>query len=205
VTLRIDVFSDVVCPWCYIGTDRLEQALRGVDDVDVRFHPFLLDPSTPAEGTVVADMLRKKYGADPKHMFARVEAAARESGLALDLSKQPRSYPTAAAHALLGRAPEGKARALARDLFRAHFDEGRNVSDPEVLAGLGARHGIDAEEAKRIATDPDELRAVREDAAGASASGIRGVPFFVFDEKLAVSGAQPVAVLQEAMRKAALG
>ena len=115
--LTIDVFSDVVCPWCYIGATRLEQALAGMADelqAEVCYHPFYLVPGVPKQGLSVPDMLRQRYGADPKQLWVRAESAARDSGLALDLSLQSMMYPTAAAHTLLRfRLPSGKAVASA--------------------------------------------------------------------------------------------
>lgn len=89
--LTVDVFSDVVCPWCFIGADRLAKvlsAMSGEVSATVRYHPFMLDPQTPKEGVDIPELLRRKYGGDPKRMQATVEAAARQSGLTLDLSKQ---------------------------------------------------------------------------------------------------------------------
>jgi predicted DsbA family dithiol-disulfide isomerase len=101
--LKIDVFTDVVCPWCLVGSARLDKAIAALpDDIEVvvENHPFYLDPNTPAEGVVVADMLAQKYGKDPKEMWARVEGEARKAGVELDLSKQPRMFPTKKAHTI---------------------------------------------------------------------------------------------------------
>lgn len=198
----IDLYADLVCPWCYIGSERLDQAVAGTD-VEIRHKPFMLQPGTPAEGVDIPEMLRKKYRADPAQMFARVEAAARESGQTLDLSRQPRSYPTARAHTLLRHAAaRGTQRALARALYQANFDEGRNIADVGVLAELAAPHGFTAAEVESLLTSEAELAATSAAVLEAAQLGIRGVPFFVFAGKLAVSGAQPVAVLREALAEA---
>src|SRR5689334_18662338 len=108
-SLSVDVFSDVVCPWCLIGTRRLSQVLSAWEEpleATVRHHAFFLDPSTPAGGLDLQAMLRKKYGVDPQTMFGRVEAAARETGIQLDLSKQAFIYPTVRAHTLIRHAAE---------------------------------------------------------------------------------------------------
>jgi predicted DsbA family dithiol-disulfide isomerase len=205
-SLTVDVFSDVVCPWCFIGSVRLEQALAGLKDeleAEVCYHPFYLDPHVPDEGISVPDKLRKKYGVDPKQLWGRVEAAARESGLELDLSKQPMMYRTAGAHTLLRHAhARGTQRALAAALFRHYFQDAQNISSPSVLADIAAEHGFTREEALELVSAAPELELTEEEAMGAARGGIRGVPFFIFGGRLAVSGAQSVAVLQAAMRQA---
>jgi len=204
--LAIDLFSDVVCPWCFIGSARLEQALAGLADevqAEVCYHPFFLDPQVPKAGLSVADKLRRKYGVDPKQLWGRVEGAARESGIELDLSLQPMMYPTDAAHTLLRHAhAKGTQPALAAALFRAYFQEAKNIGDESVLADIATAHGFSRDEALELATAATELELTREQALSAAQGGIRGVPFFIFDGRLAVSGAQSVSVLQAAIRKA---
>lgn len=204
-SLTIDVVSDVMCPWCYIGTKHLEDALAALPDVEatVRHQPFLLDPHTPPEGADLRERLRAKYRTDPEAMFARVQDAARRAGLGIDFSKVRRSHPTAAAHTLLRHAgAKGTQRALLRALFEAYFLRGEDVGDASHLADLSAAHGFTRDEALRLATDPSELATTRDEAAAMSEQGVTGVPFFVFDERLAASGAQPAAVLREAIARA---
>ena len=205
-SITIDLFSDLVCPWCFIGSTRLEQALASMASevtAEVCYQPFFLDPNVPPAGISIPDMLRQKYGADPRQLWARAEAAARESGLALDLSLQPMMYPTAAPHTLLRHAEaKGTQRALASALFRAYFQQAVNISDPPLLAGIAEQHGFTRAEALQLVSAPDELELTREAAISAAQGGIRGVPFFIFGGTLAVSGAQSVAVLQSAIRQA---
>ncbi len=205
-SISIDLFSDLVCPWCFIGATRLDQALEAMASevtAEVCYHPFYLDANVPSAGVSIPDMLRKKYGADPRQLWARAEAAAHESGLALDLSLQPKIYPTAAPHTLLRHAEaKGTQRALASALFRAYFQDAINISDAEVLAGIAEQHGFTRAEALELIRAPDELELTREAAISAAQGGIRGVPFFIFGGKLAVSGAQSVSVLQAAIRQA---
>ena len=205
-SITIDVFSDFVCPWCFIGGVRLEQALAGMADevtAEVTYHPFFLDPTLPPEGVSIPQMLRKKYGVDPQQLWSRVEAAARESGITLDLSLQPTMYRTARAHTLVRHAEaKGTQRALAAALFRAYFQAAANITDPEVLAGIAEQHGFTRAEALELIGSEAELELSSEAAISAAQGGIRGVPFFVFDGKLAVSGAQSVSVLQAAIRQA---
>lgn len=204
--LRIDVVSDIICPWCFIGTRRLEQALAALDGaaaVTVTYHPFLLDPSIPPAGVDLRERLRKKYGADPETMFARVEGAARESGIPLDFAKVTRTVSTIAGHTLMRHAiARGTQPALGAALFDAYFLQGKDVGQESTLAELGAAHGFAIDEALSLIRDEAELRRTRDEAAAWARKGIQGVPFFVFDERLAVSGAQPVAVLAGAIERA---
>lgn len=207
-SLTIDVFADIVCPWCFIGATRLEQAVSGLAgelEAELCFHPFLLDGSVPRAGVSVAGMLRKKYGVEPKQLWSRAEAAARESGIALDLSLQPNIYPTAAAHTLLRHAHcKGTQPALAKAMYSAYFLEARNIADEGELAIIAEPHGFTRAEARELTMAEAELELTRQEAASAAQGGIRGVPFFIFAGKLAVSGAQSVSVLQGAMRQALL-
>lgn len=204
--LEIEVYTDLVCPWCFIGTERLDQVLAarsGGRAVVVRHRAFLLDPNTPPEGIDVEQKLRARLGRDPRELFARVEAMAKESGIPLDLSKQPRQRSTVAAHALLRHAEsKGTQRALERALFRAHFLDAANIADPAVLTELAAQHGFTSEEAARIVADPAEQAAVHAEAQAASRRGVRGVPYFVFAGKRTLSGAQSPAALRAAIDEA---
>jgi predicted DsbA family dithiol-disulfide isomerase len=147
-------------------------------------------------------MLRRKYGREPQEIFARAEAAARETGLALDLSRQSRSHSTVLGHTLLRHAAaKGTQRALAKDLFVAHFIDAKTISDPKVLAEVAAPHGFSEEETRRLLNDEAELAATRREAQAASERGIHGVPFFVFGERFAFSGAQRQEVFHAAISR----
>jgi predicted DsbA family dithiol-disulfide isomerase len=203
-TLTIDVVSDVMCPWCFIGARRLDAALAPLPDVKatIRHVPFLLDPSTPEGGADLRERLRTKYRADPERMFAQVEAAAKSSGIPLDFAKVRRSFPTVAAHTLLRHAAaKGTQHALLDALYAAYFLEGRDVGDGAVLAEIASAHGFTAEEATRLIADPAELAATRDEVAGVAEQGVTGVPFFIFDERFAASGAQPVEVMRGAIER----
>lgn len=199
----VEVYADMVCPWCFVGTERLDQAIAqsGLGPrVVVQHKTFLLNADTPPEGIDVAQMLREKTGREPAELFGRVEAFARESGIALDLSKQPRQYSTVKGHALLRHAAaKGTQRALEQALFRANFLDGKNISDDDTLVALATPHGFTADEARRIVTSPQELDAVRAEAMAASRAGITGVPFFVFPDGRKLSGAQPAETLRAAL------
>jgi predicted DsbA family dithiol-disulfide isomerase len=198
--VTVDVWTDIVCPWCYIGVHNLNVAAANGPPVQIRHHAFMLRPNTPKEGIDIHEMLRRSYGADPRAMQARPEAMARAGGLELDLSKQRRMVPTAAAHALVRHASEPSG--LIRDLFATYFDEAKDVSDPDVLASVAVRHGFTDAGARAIVTDPAELKLSTEQAQQAAAKGIRGVPYFVFANRFAASGAQPADVLRSAIARA---
>ena len=203
--LKIDVFTDVVCPWCLVGSARLDKAIAELpDDVEVvvENHPFYLDPNTPAEGVVVADMLREKYGRDPKEMWARVEDEARKAGVELDLSQQPRMFPTKKAHTITRLAkPLGIQHELANAIANAYFLEHRQINDDNVLADIAVEYGFDRGDAIDAMNDENELGITEQLAVDAAAQGIRGVPFFVFGEKYALSGAQPDEVFEWALQQ----
>lgn len=203
--LKIDVFTDVVCPWCLVGSARLDKALADLpEDVEVvvENHPFYLDPNTPEEGVVVADMLREKYGKDPKEMWARVEGEAKKAGIDLDLSQQPRMFPTKKVHTITRLAkPLGIQHELANAIANAYFLEHRQVNDDNVLADIAVEYGFDRGDALDAMNDENELAITEQLANDAAAQGIRGVPFFIFGEKYALSGAQPDEVFQRALQQ----
>ena len=204
--LKIDVFTDVVCPWCLVGVARLHAALSNLPagtEVDVENHPFYLDPNTPEDGVVVADMLRQRYGREPREMWARVEGEARSAGIDLDLSQQPRMFPTAKAHTLTRLARTlGTQHALANAIADAYFLSHQDINRDEVLAELAAAHGFSREDALAAMRDPEELAETEALAVAAAKSGIQGVPFFIFGGKFALSGAQPQAVFTQAIQQA---
>ncbi len=203
--LDIAVVSDVVCPWCYIGHQRLSQALDGLEiETSVSFLPFLLDATLPPEGADLRASLRRRYGADPEAMFRRVEGAAAEAGLTLDFARVTRWPSTIGAHTLIRHAePRGTQRGLVRALFEAYFVDGLDVGEAAVLARVAAPHGFEADEVTRLVADATEQQTTRAMAEALAEQGVRGVPTFVFGQRLAVSGAQPVEVLRRAIREAA--
>jgi predicted DsbA family dithiol-disulfide isomerase len=203
--MTIEIFSDITCPWCFIGTRRLADAVARVDagaDVTVVHRPFLLNPDAPSEGLNLAAHLQEKYQRDPRDLFRMVETAAERSGLVLDLSVQSMTYPTVAAHTLLRHArPKDTERLLLDALFEAYFLAGRNIADHGVLAEIASAHGFTLDEARRLLEDEAELGVTRSLADQTLALGISSVPHFVFGDSLSFSGAQAPEVFEAALRK----
>ena len=211
--ITIDVWSDIACPWCYIGKRNLEtglaEASRDEDapEVLVTYHSFELSPDTPVdfEGGE-ADYLATHKGISreqAQQMLDRVTGVAAEAGLEyrFDLLKHTN---TVKAHELLHFAKEqGLQLELSERLFRAYFTEGRHVGRTDELVGLAAEVGLDADAAREALESGRYGAAVQADIAQAGAYGIRGVPFFVFEGKYGVSGAQPAEVFSQVLTQVA--
>lgn len=182
--LKIEIYTDIICPWCLVGEARLDNVLArhsSMIDADIEHHPMLLMPDCPPGGVKALDLLRSRYGDfDPASFWARPEAEARDAGVDLDLSKQAMIYPTAAAHSLIRHArSRGTQHALASALIRAYFLDALDISDPDVLSDIAAQHGFEREEARPIASSPQELAATYEASQISIARGVRSVPTFV--------------------------
>ena len=204
--LTIDIVSDVVCPWCYIGKRRIENALKLVPDVpvEVNFRPFFLNPWVPREGISREDYLTTKFGSvEAYHGIAqRVVMAAGEEGLIYRPENVKRQPNTIDCHRLIHWADAiGKAGEMKQRLMELYFRDGGDLTDPEVLVKAAADIGLDGEEVrKRLATDED-VALISAQAQDAANKGIQGVPTFVFAQKYAVSGAQDPAMLARAIRQ----
>ncbi|MGE0719152.1 MAG: DsbA family oxidoreductase [Alphaproteobacteria bacterium] len=193
--MHIDIFSDVICPWCFIGKRRLARALAGEGDVPttVRWRAFMLNPDMPAEGMERQTYIALKFGsaAHARRIYDTVQQAAESEGLTLALDRIRRTPSTVRAHRLIRwatGAPESDA--LVEGLFRAYFQEGRNIGDPTELADIAGAAGLDRAAAAAMLAGPEgESEVVSEDRT-ARRIGINGVPCFIFDGQYAVSGAQ---------------
>lgn len=211
-TLTIDIVSDIVCPWCYIGKRKLELALAlpmaaGLPTAELRWHPFQLNPDLPAEGVARQQYLQDKFGGPQRaaQIYDRVRAAGRAVGLALDLDGITRQPNTLAAHALLAFARQGgaaSAGAMKERLLKAYFVENRFIGSADVLAEIAGEAGLDADAARAFMRDPAQLDAVARADAQARSAGISGVPYFIFNQKVALSGAQEPTELLAAMQQA---
>jgi len=203
--LTIDIVSDVVCPWCYVGAGQLRQALAEVPEIAValRWRPFQLDPSIPDGGVDRKAYMAKKF--PPAQLAAahdRLVELGQAAGIAFDFDAIAVSPNTLDAHRVIRWASgAGVQDAVALALFKAYFEDGRDIGDAEVLAGVAGAAGMDgALVATLLATDADRS-AVGEEIAMAQRMGITGVPCFILDGRYAVMGAQPVPALVDALRK----
>lgn len=209
--LTIDIWSDVACPWCYVGKRRIEGALESFshrDEVAVVWHSFELDRSAPRaydDGLTVVERLAKKFGSSPQEAQARIDqlaGIARSDGLEMRFDRM-KPGNTFDAHRVLHLAHErGLQDAVKERLFRGYFTEGAAIGEPEVLVHLAAEAGLDADEVRAALAEDRFADQVREDEALAARIGIRGVPFFVVDGKYAVSGAQPTEALRGVLERA---
>ena len=205
--MKIDFVSDVVCPWCIVGLGGLEEALARVGDLveaEVRFHPFELNPNMPAEGQNVVEHVAQKYGATPEQSAANraaIHARAAEVGFQMRTSEASRIYNTFDAHRLLHWAGlEGRQAALKHALFDAYFTDGLNPSDPQVLAGVAERAGLDRAAAAEVLSSGrygEEVRAAERFWQG---QGINAVPAVVINDRYLISGGQPAAAFEKALR-----
>lgn len=202
-TLHIDVYHDIACPWCRIGKANLEAALREWDGepVTITWQPFLLDRDVPATGVPLEEFYKVKFGPENlEAMFERVHGAGRNVGLEFNFDKAVRA-PSHFAHRLLWLAPEDQKTAILEGLQRAYFNEGKNVADLETLAGIAAAAGMDHDETLRRLRSGEGEAETAEAIDNAYRLGVTGVPFFVFDGRYALSGAQPPQTLLSAMRQ----
>jgi predicted DsbA family dithiol-disulfide isomerase len=208
--VRIDVVSDVVCPWCFIGKRRLEKALALKPEVpvEVRWHPYFLNDWIPREGIARNDYLTAKFGSVERYdgIAQRVKAAAAEEGLNYASDKVKRQPNTLDCHRLIRWAEAiGKAAQMKQKLMDLYFTEGADLTDRDVLAQAATDIGLDAADVRRKLAGEEDVAQVEQEAQSAKEAGIDGVPCFIFDGKFAVSGAQAPEYLAEAIERAAQG
>jgi predicted DsbA family dithiol-disulfide isomerase len=207
--MQVKIWSDVVCPWCYIGKRRFESALADFkhhDQVETVWKSFELDPGAPLTSEqTLNQMLSKKYGMSVEKAAAanaRVTALAAQEGLDYHLD-QAHPGNTFDAHRLIHlAATHGLQAEMKERLMHAYFTEGKPVGDSETLVKLAVEVGLDAEEARTVLAGEGYAKEVAADEREATMLGIRGVPFFVIDEKYAISGAQPTELFQQALEQA---
>lgn len=209
MSLKIDVYSDVICPWCYLGKKRLETALidsGNMGKAEVHFLPYELNPATPMEGLDHKKHLAEKFGGthvlDQAH--ARLTALGKEVGIDYRFDAIERTPNTFNVHRILWLAEkEGKGNEAHNAFFKAYFSEGKDLGNPKTLVEVAVSAGLDKSKVEDLLKGNEfeqEVRGAEEKAYGI---GVNGVPFFVFNDKFAISGAQDVKTFVKALEKAA--
>jgi predicted DsbA family dithiol-disulfide isomerase len=203
--MQIEIWSDVVCPWCYIGKRRLERALgefEHADEVEVTWRSFQLNPDAPAKAVPTLEYLTQRFGPQAQAMTARVAEIGEGEGLTLD-SASALTVNTLEAHRLLHLAADlGIGDAAKERLLRAHFSEGADLSDHETLTKLMVEAGADEARVREVLAGTEYAEAVQADIDMARRLGANGVPFFVIDRKYGISGAQAAETFLHALRTA---
>jgi len=208
--VRIDVVSDVVCPWCFIGKRRLEKAIALNPDIPVEVHwrPYFLNDWIPREGISREQYLTTKFGSPERYkgIAQRVSAAAASEGLTYAMDKISRQPNTLDAHRLIRWAGDiGKAAEMKQKLMDLYFTEGADLTDHAVLAKAAAAVGLDADTTRKALASDQDVAEIEREALSAKEAGIEGVPCFILGGKFAVSGAQAPEYLAEAISRVAQG
>ncbi|MER9185016.1 DsbA family protein [Mesorhizobium sp. M0622] len=208
-SITVDVVSDVVCPWCFIGQKRLDKAIAAVDiDVHIRWRPFQLDPTIPPEGKNRRDYMVAKFGSEQRirEIHARIEPLGEAEGISFAFDAIKVAPNTLDAHRLIrwaGTAGEAIQNRVVRRLFQLNFEEGANLGDHAVLIEAAREAGMDASVVETLLPTDADVEAVRTEIATASRMGISGVPCFLLEGKYAVMGAQDADTLADALRQVA--
>ena len=194
--IKLDIISDPICPWCYIGKTNLDRALEAHPDhaFEVEWHPFQLNPDMPAEGMDRREYLETKFGGQEGalQVYGQIDQAARDIGLHLDFAGIKRTPNTIDAHRLIHWAGlEGRQTLVVDKLFKAYFKEGRDISEHSVLARIAEAAGMDGEAIRRLLATDEDKADLRARDAHARDRGVSGVPCFIVGQRYAVQGAQP--------------
>jgi predicted DsbA family dithiol-disulfide isomerase len=208
--MKIDFISDVVCPWCVIGLGALEEALRNLGDVveaDIHFQPFELNPDMPPEGQNIGEHVAQKYGATPAQSSGNRESIrkrAEEVGFTIAMTSESRIYNTFDAHRLLHWAGlEGRQAQLKHALFTAYFTNGQNPNDRETLVKAAEDAGLDAAGAREVLESDRFTKAVRVAEQFWREEGVSAVPTIVINDRYVITGGQPAATFERALRNIA--
>lgn len=204
----IEVWADVVCPWCFIGKRRLERAIAALpelSELEVVHRAFQLDPGAISEGGLTVDLLASKYGLDPagvRSMLGQVDSAGATEGLTMRLLETQRGNTAVAHQLILWAQQQGSGQALLEGIFSGYFENARPIFTVDELMPFVSAAGLDTEGAREVITAGSYRSAVAADLEMAAQFGATGVPFFVFDRKYGISGAQPFEVFVETITKA---
>jgi predicted DsbA family dithiol-disulfide isomerase len=206
-TIRVDVFSDIACPFCFVGDSRLERVIESHPELEMEWiwHPFQLQPDLPERGIPWETFSVQKFGGleARRSAFSHVIQAGASEGIRFDFERMPVAPNTLNAHRLVLLASEtdlGKAMALV--LYRAYFTEATDITDPNELERIALEVGLDAIAVQELLSGDSYKEEVRTSQLEANRLDISGVPFFIFNQKFAVSGAQPFEVFEQALERA---
>jgi len=206
--MKIDFVSDVSCPWCVIGLGGLEEALKrldGVVEAEITLQPFELNPDMPPEGQNIGEHVFQKYGATPEQSAGNRQAIrerAAEVGFTIATDKDSRIYNTFDAHRLLHWAGlKGRQLPLKHALFAAYFTDGKNPGDPEVLVEAAASVGLDPVEARAVVESDRFAEHIRNLERQWWEAGVASVPTIIINDKYVISGGQPAALFEKALRR----
>ncbi len=202
----IDIFQDTVCPWCRIGKQNLQTALaewQG-EEVEIRYRAFQLDPTTPLEGHPYQETMLKKMGGTPEQLHSalqRVTDAGQAAGVRFDFSSVQTMPNTILSHQTIALTPEERKQDMVDAIYRAYFEDGKDIGDREVLLRLAEQIGLNREDISARLLAKEGLEEVEEDLEFAGKAGITGVPFFIINNKYALTGAQPAGTFLQALEK----
>ncbi|MCW5733129.1 MAG: DsbA family oxidoreductase [Enhydrobacter sp.] len=200
--MYVDIVSDTICPWCYIGKRRFERALdlSGRNDIAISWRPFQLNPDMPSEGMTRDDYVRAKFGGGdrPRQIYQAIAESGREAGIEFQFSKIRRTPNTVLSHRLVHwSAKQERQDEMVQELFKGYFEDGLDVGDLEILVECARRAGLDSELARTFLLSEEGRQEVVASDVYARRLGINGVPCFIVNRKYAVSGAQPPSAFVE--------
>jgi predicted DsbA family dithiol-disulfide isomerase len=207
MVLHVDVISDVICPWCFIGKRRLERAVAALDgkhEVRVRWLPFQLNPTMPKDGISRREYRTRKFGSWERslELDARVVEVGKSEGIDFAFERLERTPNTLDAHRLIWLADsEGVQDAVVEGLFRGYFTEGRDIGNRQALIDVAAEAGLDRHKAEAMLVSDDGEKAIKEAGEQARRLRVDGVPFFIIDGKITLAGAQPPDAFRQAFRQ----
>jgi predicted DsbA family dithiol-disulfide isomerase len=200
--IYVDIVSDTICPWCYIGKRRFERALdlSGRNDIAISWRPFQLNPDMPPEGMTRDDYVRAKFGGGdrPRQIYQAIAESGREAGIEFQFSRIRRTPNTVLSHRLIyWSAKQERQDEVVAELFKAYFEEGLDIGDLDMLIECAGRAGLDRELARHFLLSEEGRQEVVASDVYARRLGINGVPCFIVNRKYAVSGAQPPSAFVE--------
>ncbi|PLS20565.1 DsbA family oxidoreductase [Neptunicoccus cionae] len=203
---KLDIISDPICPWCFIGKTKLDRALEKHPDHDlvIEWHPFQLNPTMPAEGMDRREYLETKFGGKEGAVrtYGAIAQAAEDAGIDINFEGIKRTPSTLNAHRLLHWAAlEGHQNAVVDRLFKAYFKDGQDISDMDVLVGIASGVGMDGEMVRRLLNGDQDAKEIQERDASARERGISGVPCFIIGKHYVVQGAQPTELWEKVIKE----